>query len=497
MRLSILKCWGLLFFDIVGFAISGYAFLLGYQIMEVLPNANAYLLLVGLFIGIKVLVMAFYDLNRKLLLKNIPFVGAFISILGNLIVVAIAFFVIKDAPIMFFVGLTLCDFLMILICHFIWWFLIGKEGLIEENDRKEDGSVEEKKGRKQKKEKRLKRQKVKKNDGSSEDTKSWLTDEDDEASEYDSIFTTLLENEKKRDRGIIEKPLPEMFEEEKRYQTGEFLNDIKRTLIQENTQGRVAPGKLGLETKKQMNEPRVPTPKVTEETVILPPAEKKILKTEEPEEKTFEISPTHNPALLEATRDSEISKIEKLSSGEETSHDKIIGLPTGISFNDGDDFVAIERRIGFLFHEIEKSMEETQLLQHSVSEFHQEVGNYTPIIGDEKIIATGNIIREKLKAIIDKQFIVDEVLDDLIRLSKLINNRIDDLDVIEAGLNQRKKALESQEALNSEERQRKAVDADIEIMSAEVVLENVDSEFIIAEEDYEAIRKYLMENPEE
>ena len=154
----------------------------------------------------------------------------------------------------------------------------------------------------------------------------------------------------------------------------------------------------------------------------------------------------------------------------------------------------IERRLGFLLGEIEKSMKETQYLQNAVGDFQKEVETYMPITSDEKIIAAGNLIREKLKTIIDKQFVVDEVLDDLIRLSKLINNRINDLDIIEAGLNQRKIALDQKDLLFVEERSRSAEDAEIEIMPEELVMEDLDSEFIVAEGDYDTIRKYLTQN---
>ena len=159
-----------------------------------------------------------------------------------------------------------------------------------------------------------------------------------------------------------------------------------------------------------------------------------------------------------------------------------------------EDFLMIERRLGFLLGEIEKSMKETQYLQNAVGDFQKEVETYMPITSDEKIIAAGNLIREKLKTIIDKQFVVDEVLDDLIRLSKLINNRINDLDIIEAGLNQRKIALDQKDLLFVEERSRSAEDAEIEIMPEELVMEDLDSEFIVAEGDYDTIRKYLTQN---
>ena len=162
-----------------------------------------------------------------------------------------------------------------------------------------------------------------------------------------------------------------------------------------------------------------------------------------------------------------------------------------------EGFLSIERRLGYLFIEIEKSMKETQYLQGAISDFQTEVENYQPIAGDEKIVAAGNLIREKLKMIIDKQFVVDEVLDDLIRLSKLINKRINDLDIIEAGLNQRKIALDQKDLLIVEAQNRNTLEKVVEILPEEVVLENLDSEFIVAEGDYESIRKYLTENPEE
>jgi hypothetical protein len=135
-------------------------------------------------------------------------------------------------------------------------------------------------------------------------------------------------------------------------------------------------------------------------------------------------------------------------------------------------------------------MEETHYLQNAVTVFQQEIESYQPITGDEKIVAAGNLIREKLKAIIDKQFVVDEVLDDLINLSKVINKRIDDLDMIEAGLNQRKKRLDQKEVLMVETKGRRASEK-IEILPEELIMENQDSEYIVAEEDYETIQRYL------
>lgn len=127
MKLSFGKCWGLLIFDIIGLAISGYAFLLGYQVLMTLANANAYIILMAFFVGIKVIILALYDLNRNLLRKNIPFIGGGITILGNGIIFAVCFFLIPSVPWTFFIGLTIADFFMITLCHLLWWVLIGKD----------------------------------------------------------------------------------------------------------------------------------------------------------------------------------------------------------------------------------------------------------------------------------------------------------------------------------------------------------------------------------
>lgn len=525
MRLSFGKCWGLLIFDIIGLAISGYAFLLGYQVVTTLANANAYIILMGFFVGIKVIVLALYDLNRNLLGKNIPFIGGGITILGNGIIFALCFFLIPEVPLTFFIGLTIADFLIITLCHLLWWVLVGKDDNYQKEPKisAKEEPVTKKENKKAAK-KQLKNEKqnttVKETKNSGKKVKSekktWLS-RDDEESEYDSIFTSLLENEKRSQQRYVESPKadePRIYTEEKRYETSDFLNEIKENLKKENKipvaptaeQGggamkaanqeiKPVPGKMptglpameavqqkeaGFESKPSMNS------QAAGETVILPSPFREAT----------------NPILLEDSKDhfddlpTITAKKTEFPKMESVNLDK-----SGIGTTEVDDneegFLSIERRLGYLFHEIEKSMKETQYLQGAISNFQKEVENYQPIAGDEKIVAAGNLIREKLKMIIDKQFVVDEVLDDLIRLSKLINKRINDLDIIEAGLNQRKIALDQKDLLLVEARNRSAVVKEVEILPEEVVLENLDSEFIVAEGDYESIRKYLTENPQE
>lgn len=524
MKLSFGKCWGLLIFDIIGLAIAGYAFLLGYQVLMTLENANAYIILMGFFVGIKTIVLALYDLNRNLLRKNIPFIGGGITILGNGIIFAMCFFLIPDVPTTFFIGLAVADFLMITLCHLLWWVLIGKD-----DDYTREQSVSSDEARMPKKEKKKTAKKDRSNDQKQEpvkmdknsgkkvksDKKTWLSRNDEEESEYDSIFTSLLENEKRGQQRYVESPRadePRAVAEEKRYQTSDFLNEIKENLKKENkaplSQTEAPGGTRQKPVSQEINQSPQKIP------VGLSPMEsdgKKAVGIEanslmgnHAPEATMILS-TQKP-LIEVSKNSSTELFGDLPTVKEKKSDfqkmavNNLGA-AGIKTTEVDDneegFLSIERRLGYLFHEIEKSMKETQYLQGAISDFQKEVENYEPIAGDEKIVAAGNLIREKLKMIIDKQFVVDEVLDDLIRLSKLINKRINDLDIIEAGLNQRKIALDQKDLLLVEARNRTPVEKEVEILPEEVVLENLDAEFIVAEGDYESIRKYLTENPEE
>jgi hypothetical protein len=526
MKLSFGKCWGLLIFDIIGLAISGYAFLLGYQVISTLANANAYIILMGFFVGIKVIVLALYDLNRNMLGKNIPFIGGGISILGNVIIFAMCFFLIPNVPMTLFIGLAIADFLMITLCHFLWWVLIGKD----DNDNRDDreSQKESKKAAKTKKEspKESKNESLKadrnpvQNSGKKRksDKKTWLSKDDEEESEYDSIFTSLLENEKRGQQRYVESPKvnePHSFAEEKRYQTSDFLNEIKENLKKENNipvHKKENEGPFGLSSPGQQSnavQGRKPVELAPQESVKKKetPIEPDRIDSNQNVEAPLKTSLQMN--TLEATNpmplpqddhllfsDLPSVKEKKSAQGNNREAFNLKSSEMDKSGSDEEDFLSIERRLGYLFHEIEKSMKETSYLQAAISDFQKEVENYEPIAGDEKIVAAGNLIREKLKMIIDKQFVVDEVLDDLIRLSKLINKRISDLDVIEAGLNQRKIALDQKDLLLVEARNRNPVEPEIEILPEEVVLENLDSEFIVAEGDYESIRKYLTENPE-
>ncbi len=505
MKLSLGKCWGLLIFDIIGLAISGYAFLLGYQIVMTLANANAYIILMGFFVGIKVIVLSLYDLNRNMLHKNIPFWGGLITIIGNGIIFAICFFLLPNVPVTFFIGLAILDLIIITLCHFLWWILIGKDSDYhkEENANKGKNRKNESSKTEKKPTKKIKNEK-----------KTWLSRETEEESEYDSIFTSLLENEKRGQQRYVESPKADQTNifEEKRYETSDFLNEIKGNLKREY--------QLTAEKDERSSQP---TPKLSnlkaavtlDQIAVEAPNKKPIPPKESVTDRINKNIDVIDPIIAgsqqsqsEAARaikqENSNAAFEELPIIRENKPDfqklersnATIAKKRVENLEGEDNFLSIERRLGYLFQEIEKSMKETSYLQSAISDFQKEVENYQPIAGDEKIVAAGNLIREKLKMIIDKQSVVDEVLDDLIRLSNLINKRINDLDIIEEGLNKRKVALDQKDLLLVEAQNRKPAETEIEILPAEVMLENFDSEFIVAEGDYESIRKYLTENPE-
>jgi|LGVE01.1.fsa_nt_gb hypothetical protein len=552
MKLSLGKCWGLLIFDMISLALSGYAFLLGFQILETLPNANAFIILMGFFVGIKIIVLSIYDLNKNLLLKNIPFIAALISIIGNGIVFGVCWFLVPDVPLSFFIGLTLSDFIMILLAHFLWWVIIGREsqksnkqnlenkGVQEKQELRDQKNEESKSPKNKRKESKTKRKSSKKDKN---ERKSWLNQADEEESEYDSIFTALLENEKKTEKNPRKLDEIDDYDHEKRYQTSEFLKDIQLNLEKEhqengqqkrtqsgndafrvepieknNPKARSSANQDQRSVGKTQNSPKLEVsfdsenpqkkqkPKKISELFDSNPEDDVLLNanfvTPEIKEKPLkkeEIKPNKND-ILKANNTTEIEKDHLIKNDQGlkriTMNQEEKSEPKETLLKSDDDFIAVERRLNYLFSDIQKSMKETEYLQGAVAVFHEEIENYTSIAGDDKIIATGNLIREKLKAIIDKQFVVDEVLDDLIRLSKLINNRIDDLDVIEAGLNQRKVVLDQKEVLRVDNTIKDITEGDIEIMPKEIILENLDSEFIVDEEDYEMVRKYLTQNQE-
>lgn len=251
MKLSIGKCWGLLVFDLVSLAIAGYAYLLGFQIIQTLPQANAFIILMAFFIGIKIVILALYDLNRHVMLKNIPFIGGSITILGNGIIFGISLFLIPEVPYYFFIGLAIADFILVTLSHFLWWVIMGKETLGQKAQ--EDKPSKNEKGKKTKKDPKNKK----------ETKGKWLSGASEE-DEYDSIFDALLEKNQhnlplKSEKDTTKPPIPprNIFEEEKKYETGEFLKDIQKNrnqALEKPKSGQDLPIKWEIESDSLANQ---------------------------------------------------------------------------------------------------------------------------------------------------------------------------------------------------------------------------------------------------
>jgi len=167
------------------------------------------------------------------------------------------------------------------------------------------------------------------------------------------------------------------------------------------------------------------------------------------------------------------------------------------------DFSRLEERLGTLVSDIGDDSVQSQKFKSDVDAFREELANLGPVTSNAEILQTGEVIREKLKNIMDKQSLVDGVLDDLIRLSQQINLRIDDLDKIEANLNQREKVLNEREEREKQENQQYVAGnvvnqerAAVNVLPEEVMLDSGDSEIIIDEEDLELIRQYLEAHPD-
>ncbi|MEG2417766.1 MAG: hypothetical protein RSB35_02575 [Eubacterium sp.] len=164
--------------------------------------------------------------------------------------------------------------------------------------------------------------------------------------------------------------------------------------------------------------------------------------------------------------------------------------------SDAADLTELENRLGSLMTEVGTSSRDTTNLKKAVESFKVELEQIDTLSSDDEIAETGNIVRDKLQTIVNKQYLVDEVLDDLIRLSQQINSRIDDLDSMEADLAKRQADIEQRERRIATHRPMDYEDAIITVLPDEVLLDSGESEIIIDEGDLDALQKYLSMHPE-
>lgn len=493
----------LLLFDCIAVILSTYGVLLLFQFVSHDVDTNV-MIVSCFFAGIKILMMGIGDITG--LSKKLVIAIVFI-VVADIIVFGINYFMAFSISSKLLLITAVADIVVILISHLIWGKVFGVSGHSEKKERKE-----------------------------------WLSnrDEDQDEEEYDDIFESLVTKDGNTDEidtaavnAGIEEPYEEeesLFEDDEEFEDEEFEDFEDEELFEEYDEDEIEEEYFE-EVEESIEE--ADEEEDDEDTYLDEEAFKSLLindddltnlepeeidnddveeivaEEEQPEEvideevetevaEEIEEEPTVDEKAAEDVSEEEADDNEAVSVADlfgagTASADQ---LDSAISPEQKEDFAAIEERLGALLTEINSSTKGTEKLQKTVSDFKQELDNLTPITTDTDILKTGDVIRDKLKTIIDKQFIVDEVLDDLIRLSKQINKRIDDLDTIEADLTRRKEILDQKELMYMSRKPVEFEDVEVQILPDEVLLESDDSEIIIDQGDLEAIKQYLKEHPD-
>lgn len=493
----------LLLFDCIAVILSTYGVLLLFQFVSHDVDTNV-MIVSCFFAGIKILMMGIGDITG--LSKKLVIAIVFI-VVADIIVFGINYFMAFSISSKLLLITAVADIVVILISHLIWGKVFGVSGHSEKKERKE-----------------------------------WLSnrDEDQDEEEYDDIFESLVTKDGNTDEidtaavnAGIEEPYEEeeaLFEDDEEFEDEEFEDFEDEELFEEYDEDEIEEEYFE-EVEESIEE--ADEEEDDEDTYLDEEAFKSLLindddltslepeeidnddveeivaEEEHPEEvideevetevaEEIEEEPTVDEKAAEDVSEEEADDNEAVSVADlfgagTASADQ---LDSAISPEQKEDFAAIEERLGALLTEINSSTKGTEKLQKTVSDFKQELDNLTPITTDTDILKTGDVIRDKLKTIIDKQFIVDEVLDDLIRLSKQINKRIDDLDTIEADLTRRKEILDQKELMYMSRKPVEFEDVEVQILPDEVLLESDDSEIIIDQGDLEAIKQYLKEHPD-
>lgn len=493
----------LLLFDCIAVILSTYGVLLLFQFVSHDVDTNV-MIVSCFFAGIKILMMGIGDITG--LSKKLVIAIVFI-VVADIIVFGINYFMAFSISSKLLLITAVADIVIILISHLIWGKVFGVSGHSEKKERKE-----------------------------------WLSnrDEDQDEEEYDDIFESLVTKDGNTDEidtaavnAEIEEPYEEeesLFEDDEEFEDEEFEDFEDEELFEEYDEDEIEEEYFE-EVEESIEE--ADEEEDDEDTYLDEEAFKSLLindddltnlepeeidnddveeivaEEEQPEEVVDEESETEAAEEIEEEpivdeKAAEDVQEEEADDNEAVSVADLFGagaasadqLDSAISPEQKEDFAAIEERLGALLTEINSSTKGTEKLQKTVSDFKLELDNLTPITTDTDILKTGDVIRDKLKTIIDKQFIVDEVLDDLIRLSKQINKRIDDLDTIEADLTRRKEILDQKELMYMSRKPVEFEDVEVQILPDEVMLESDDSEIIIDQGDLEAIKQYLKEHPD-
>ncbi|MSS92749.1 hypothetical protein FYJ53_03070 [Eubacterium sp. BL-380-WT-2B] len=488
----------LLLFDCIAVILSTYGVLLLFQFVSHDVDTNV-MIVSCFFAGIKILMMGIGDITG--LSKKLVIAIVFI-VVADIIVFGINYFMAFSISSKLLLITAVADIVVILISHLIWGKVFGVSGHSEKKERKE-----------------------------------WLSnrDEDQDEEEYDDIFESLVTKDGNTDEidtvavnAGIEEPYEEeesLFEDDEEFEDfedeelfeeydedeieEEYFEEVEESIEEADEEEDDEDTYLDEEAFKSLLINDDDLTNLEPEEIDNDDVEEIVAEEEQPEEvideevetevaEEIEEEPTVDEKAAEDVSEEEADDNEAVSVADlfgagTASADQ---LDSAISPEQKEDFAAIEERLGALLTEINSSTKGTEKLQKTVSDFKQELDNLTPITTDTDILKTGDVIRDKLKTIIDKQFIVDEVLDDLIRLSKQINKRIDDLDTIEADLTRRKEILDQKELMYMSRKPVEFEDVEVQILPDEVLLESDDSEIIIDQGDLEAIKQYLKEHPD-
>lgn len=132
------------------------------------------------------------------------------------------------------------------------------------------------------------------------------------------------------------------------------------------------------------------------------------------------------------------------------AHQEATKIPKEVTEQIEDE---ICKELDTIYNRMKASSEKSEVLSKNVENFSKEVDEMPAITSAEDIVKSGRLIRSKLRTIIDKQFVMDDVLNEVIETSEKINRRVAKLNQIEAELRERENRLNEQEFRLREEQE--------------------------------------------
>lgn len=169
------------------------------------------------------------------------------------------------------------------------------------------------------------------------------------------------------------------------------------------------------------------------------------------------------------------------------AHQEAAKIPKEVTEQIEDE---ICKELDTIYNRMKASSEKSEVLSKNVENFSKEVDEMPAITSAEDIVKSGRLIRSKLRTIIDKQFVMDDVLNEVIETSEKINRRVAKLNQIEAELRERENRLNEQEFRLREEQEEASLFDDftspIEQVNTEASVERYQAIEAAGEEKMEA-----------